>query len=51
MLDRDAAAAWAGVVAADLHPLDGRVRARVDLDPAAVRVEERRLPDVVRLDG
>ena len=50
VLDRDAAAARAGVVAVDLDVLDRRVGARVDLDAAAVGVEERRLADVVRLD-
>ena len=50
VLDRDAAAARAGVVAEDLDLLDRRIRPRVDLDPAAVGVEERRLAHVVRLD-
>ncbi len=50
MLDRDPAAAGAGVVAVDLDVLDRRIRPRVDLDAAAVRVEERRLPHIVRLD-
>ena len=50
MLDRDAAAARARVVAEDLDVLDGGVGACVDLDPAAIGVEERRLADIVRLD-
>ena len=50
MLRGSPAAARAGVVVGDLDPLDRWVGARVDLDAAAVGVEEGRLADVVRLD-
>ena len=50
VLDRDAAAAGARVVVVDLDLLDRRVRPRVNLDAAAVGVEERRLAHVVGLD-
>ena len=50
VLDRHAAAAGARVVSVDLDLLDRRIRPRVDLDAAAVGVEERRLADVVRFD-
>ena len=50
MLDRHAASAGAGVVSVDLDLLDRGIRPRVDLDPAAVGIEEQRLADVVRLD-
>ena len=50
VLDRDAAAARARVVAGDLDILNRRIGARVDLDAAAVGVEESRLADVVRFD-
>ena len=50
VLDRDAAAARARVVAVHLDPFNRRIRPGVDLDPAAVGVEERRLAHVVRFN-
>ena len=50
VLDRDAAAAGARIVLVDLDRLDRRIGPRVNLDAAAVCVEERRLAQVVGLD-
>src|SRR5260221_9858607 len=51
MLDRNPAAARTRVVPVDLDIFNRRIGACINLDAAAVREEERRLPDVVRLDG
>src|SRR3954471_17186360 len=51
MLDGHPAAARARVVAENLDILDDRVRSRVDLDAAAVGIEEGRLANLVGLDG
>ena len=50
VLDRDAAAAGARIVVGDLDRLDRRIGPRVNLDAAAVGIEERRLAQVVGLD-
>ncbi len=50
VLDRDAAGARTGVIVVDVDPLDGRIRARVNLDAAAVGIEVQRLADVIGFD-
>ena len=51
VLDGYTGAAWAGVIADHLDALDGRIGARIDLDAAAIEIEERRLAHVIGFDG
>ena len=50
VLDGYTGAAWAGVIADHLDALDGRIGARIDLDAAAIEIEERRLGHVIGFD-
>ena len=50
VFDRYAAAAGTGVVLVDLDVLDRGIGSRVDLDAAAVGIEERRLAQIVGFD-
>src|SRR5579884_2243018 len=50
MLDGYAGAARAGAIADHLDALDSRIGARIDLDAAAIEIEERRLGHVIRFD-
>src|SRR5947207_11495590 len=51
VLDGYTGAAWAGVIGNHLNALDGRIGARIDLDAAAIEIEERRLGHVIGFDG
>jgi len=50
VLYRHTGAARAGAIAGHLDALDGRIGARIDLDAAAIEIEERRLGHVIRFD-
>src|SRR5690242_6182984 len=50
VLDGYTGATWAGVIADHLDALDGRIGARIDLDAAAIEVEERRFAHVIGFD-
>src|SRR5579871_5517348 len=50
VLDGYTGAAWAGVIADHLDALDGRIGARIDLDAAAIEIQERRLGHLIGFD-